>query len=185
MRLSRDRLAQACVYPGASIRREVDPDAGMRLFRGRLPVAQACVYPGIGRPEHASIPEPVDPGMRLFRGRLAQACVYPGRPVTREHAVYPGVGWPKHASIPGSVGLSMRLSRRNTVPGRLVPEPVPNPGCRLFHAGVGWPKHGVYPGIGSAGAGSMRLSRSRLTRACVSIPGSAGPSMRQSRDRSA
>ena len=109
--------------------------------------------------------------MRLSRSRLTRACVYPG--------VYPG--WPKHASIPG------RLTRA------------------CVYSGVGWPKPSipgsvglsmrlacVYPGAVDP---SMRLSRSRLTRACVypgrlacvyaSIPGSAGPSMRLSRDRSA
>ena len=141
MRLSRGRLAQACVYPGigrpehASIPEPVDPS--MRLSRGRL--AQACVYPGIGRPEHASIPEPVDPSMRLFRGRLAQACVYRDR--SAEHASIPE----QHASIPGSVGLSMRLSRSRLTRACVYP-------------GVGWPKHASIPG--SVGL-SMRLSRDR------------------------
>ena len=140
-------------------------------------MARACVYPGIGRREHASIPEPVDPGMRLFRGRLAQACVYSG------------IGRPEHASIPGSVGQrSMRLSRVD-------------PGMRLFWL---WPKHAsipgsvglsVYPGAGCehasipglerASAGStMRLFRDRWPEH-ASISGSADSSMRLSRDRSA
>ena len=74
--------------------------SSMRLFRGRL--AQPCVNSGICRPEHASIPEPVDPGMRLFRGRLAQPCVNSG------------ICQPEHASIPEPVNLSMRLFRNRS-----------------------------------------------------------------------
>ena len=131
MRLSRSRLARACVYASGIGR------LSMRLSRSRS--ARACVYPGIGRPEHASIPEPVDPGMRLFRGRLAPACVNSG------------IGRPEHASIPEPVDPSMRQFR-----GRLAPPCV--------NSGIGWPKHASIPG--SVGL-SMRQIRGRLTRACV------------------
>ena len=165
----------------------------MRLSRGRLAIPEPCVYsgigrpehadrssipepvgpsmrlrPGIGRPEHASIPEPVDPSMRLSREhasiRLTRACVYPGvDPVgLGQHASIP-----EHASIPGGrrASVGMRLSRSR------------DPSMRLSRAA--WPKHASIPG--SVGL-SMRLSRSRLTRACV-YPG-VGLSMRLSRSRS-
>ena len=87
MRLSRDRLARACVYPGVGW-------PGHASIPGRL--TRACVNSGVGWPKHASIPGsvglsmrlfrgPVGPGMRLFRGRPAEACVYPG------------IGRPEHA----------------------------------------------------------------------------------------
>ena len=116
----------------------------MRQFRDRL--ARACVNSGIGRLEHASIPEPVDPGMRLFRGRPTQACVNSG------------IGRPEHASIPGSVGLSMRQFR-----GRLAQACV--------YPGIGQSEHASISGPVDPG---MRQFRGRPAEACV-YPGICRP----------
>ena len=138
MRLSRDLVGLALSRSGLT---------SMRLFRGRL--TRACVYSGVGWLKHASIPGSVGPSMRLFRSRLTRACVYFG--VGRlKHA---GIGRLEHASIP---------------------EPVDPAACVYSGVGPGR-KHASIPG--SVGL-SMRLSRSRLTRACVYF---AGPSMRLSR----
>ena len=207
MRLFQGRLAQACVYPGIG-RPEHAPRAGeppQRTPAASEPPAPflSDPFPGAGGPEHASIsepvdrrhasisesvdpehasiPEPVDPNQRLVNQTNLARRTRPRRPSCVHHLLIPSrrppSPWPKHASI-----LRLRNDRPATrtsaracvYPGRSV-SPTWTQAC--VYSGGGWPKHAS---IGRPEHASIPGS---VTHA--SISGSAGPSMRLSRDRSA